>query len=231
MKRRSDEERLEEMLQKFKESEARRKAKAAEKGKARSQRYRQSSHGKAKLREKYEERKKVLAAEFAKFGCRVCGMRDGEVLRAVPKKGKKLKFAPTSMNASRSLRSWRELLGRADILCLNCLGKRSLAAMADELPENSTQFDASGTIKPEESRIRENSPFPEGVKIKAPQKAAAATCACCGREFRKKWAWQKCCSRTCQLIYLAARTFQGAYERGQASGLQGIVAELAGVKR
>lgn len=63
-------------------------------------------------------------------------------------------------------------------------------------------------------------------KTKAPQIAAAAKCVCCEGEFRQRWTWQKCCSRDCQLIYLAARTFLEAYREGRADGLRDVIEEL-----
>jgi hypothetical protein len=69
------------------------------------------------------------------------------------------------------------------------------------------------------------------MKTKAPQKAAAAKCACCNGEFRKKWKWQECCSRECQLVYLAARKVLEAWREGRADGLCDVIREIIEVRR
>lgn len=83
----------------------------------------------------------------------------------------------------------------------------------------------------------------KGQKAKAPQKCAAhsqekdgtnvppfiffrASCACCGGEYLKRRPWQETCSRDCQLIYLAARTFLKAYREGRADGLRETIEKL-----
>jgi hypothetical protein len=72
----------------------------------------------------------------------------------------------------------------------------------------------------------------KAMKINAPQKMRCAfiptmtACRCCGGEFRKTRRWQKCCSRECQLIYLAAQTFIKAYRAGRAEGLRHVIREL-----
>jgi len=86
---------------------------------------------------------------------------------------------------------------------------------------------ASTQGEPEPNRGR---PGEKDKKIKAPQKAAAAKCACCNGEFRKKWKWQECCSRECQLVYLAARKVLKAYRAGRADGLRDVIHELTKVK-
>jgi hypothetical protein len=73
-------------------------------------------------------------------------------------------------------------------------------------------------------------------KAKAPQKMRCAfiptmtACRCCGGEFRKTRRWQRCCSRKCQLVLLAAETFFEAYRNGRADGLAEIIRELREVK-
>lgn len=83
-----------------------------------------------------------------------------------------------------------------------------------------------GAIAGKTTSKQGNRSFRQKAKVKTSQKAAAAKCACCKGEFRKKWAWQECCSRDCQLIYLAARTFLKAYREGRADGLKPIIDEL-----
>jgi hypothetical protein len=88
--------------------------------------------------------------------------------------------------------------------------------------------------EPEPNRGR---PGEKTGKTKAPQKMRCAFvpirtgCACCGREYFKRRAWQRTCSRECQLVYLAARKVLKAYQAGRADGLCGLIKKLAEVKR
>jgi len=172
------------------------------KGRARAKDRRQKRNRKIKLKKSYEESKKWLNEVKSKSGCCFCGENDGRVLRFCPRDGKGIKFLPVLANITRSLRDWKQVIRRCDVICLNCLAKRRLsrkcgrprkvrmAATANEMPGNSAWHSASATIEREKSKIRGNGRFPEEAKTKAPQKAAG----------------------------------------GQADGLQEIVAELAEVR-
>ena len=97
---------------------------------------------------------------------------------------------------------------------------------ASGLGEFGAQHRPSAAISQNRPGTQGKRRFREAAKIKAPQIAAAAKCACCTGEFRRKWSWQKCCSRECQLIYLAARKVLEAYRAGRGDGLRDIIRRI-----
>jgi len=114
MKRRSDEERLAEMLEKFKEGEARAKDRQ------------KKQNRKIRLKKSYEEDKKRLDAIKSKSGCCFCGERDARTLSFSLRKGEKAKFLPVLANRTRSRPDWKRVISHCIIVCHNCAAKRGL---------------------------------------------------------------------------------------------------------
>jgi hypothetical protein len=114
MKRRSDEERLAEMLEKFKEGEARAKDRQ------------KKQNRKIRLKKSYEEDKKRLDAIKSKSGCCFCGERDARTLSFSLRKGEKAKFLPVLANRTRSRPDWKQVISHCIIVCHNCAAKRGL---------------------------------------------------------------------------------------------------------
>jgi hypothetical protein len=201
----------------------------SEKGKARFQRYRQSSHGKAKLREKYEERKRWLDEIKAERGCYLCGERDIRVLQFRRGYGQKIKFLPTLQNTSRSMEDWREVIQRCRIICVNCLIKKKRRGTPA----------LRGYLSGGRPRIAQN-PCVNAAPCHDPEvsqdQPRLNLCRTCGAEFKSKFKpgskrKQEFCSPRCRLLRWAIKEILKVYRAGRASGLQGIVAELAGTRR
>jgi len=210
MRRRTSEQRLQRMLEEFEE------------GRARAKDRRQKRNRKIKLKKSYEESKKWLNEVKSKSGCCFCGENDGRVLRFCPRDGEGIKFLPVLVNITRSLRDWKQVIRRCDVICLNCLAKKKVSGksgrtqkveMVREVPEI-----------PQESGV--NASLSGDLHVSRPNHERS--CRCCRRPLAR--AAQKFCSPRHRLLFWAAKEILKAYCAGQADGLQEIVAELAEVR-
>jgi hypothetical protein len=77
----------------------------------------------AKLREKYEERRRWLDGIKGKKGCAICGEKNPLTLRLRVRPRQRVPFSPESKNLSRSKKAWETLMQHCTVICLNCLLK------------------------------------------------------------------------------------------------------------
>ena len=249
MRRRSPEERYQDMLQKFKEGQARtgkrkkrqrgtekqKEYNRSEAGKARRKRWRRSAEGKAKLRERYEERKLWLDELKAKAGCLSCGESNPRVLCFYPRDPQKIKFPPILQNASRSLGDWLKVIKACDVFCLNCLGRKKTSRKG---PQFRARLPQVKRLSQKGRKIRGNGRSPEKVKTKAPHEALTINskieCSTCRLKFipkRRNKTGRAFCSSRCRLLFWAVRKIFELYSSGWGDGLKKIISELAEVKR
>lgn len=190
----------------------------SERGKLRHRRYRQSRHGKAKLREKYRERVRFLDEIKSKASCLSCGERDPKALSFVSRPGQKVKFAPQLVNISRGLDDWREVIAACDVFCRNCLAKKR---------RGRESVKAQGIPK---------TPLPmpsfKSLTIVSSPRPTHPTCETCKSKFRPlsklkpRRRKRRFCSDRCRLLAWAAQELLKAYQEGRASGLGDILGEL-----
>jgi len=189
-------------------------------GRERQRRWRQSPHGKAKLREKYRERVRFLDEIKSKASCLACKERDPRVLAFVPRSGQEVKFAPQLTNISRGLGDWKEVIAACDVLCRNCLVKR-------KRPARRSVRDSEILQGPYPMASRKSLTIIFGPGGYHP------TCETCETEFKplnkpKLRRRKRFCSDRCRLLSWAARELLKAYQEGRADGLNDIIGELGG---
>jgi endogenous inhibitor of DNA gyrase (YacG/DUF329 family) len=211
------------MLQKFREGQARtRKRKEPQ---ATEERGRRSPRGKAKLKEKYEERKRWLDELKAERECCLCGKKNPLVLR-FHLRGEKVKFSPELKNLSRNKKDWLEVIRHCEVICLNCLARKKAIQKSGKRLRKVSE----GSEMSRQSIVNDGKNV-HGVLLWP--NTSNHTCKTCGAEFKSKSGPRKreFCSDRCRLLHWAAREVIKAFRAGQAKGLQGIIAELAEVRR
>jgi len=197
----------------------RRSPEKRKKQQATEERGRRSPRGKAKLKEKYEERKRWLDELKAERACCLCGEKNP--LESHLRDSEKAKFTPELKNLSRSKKDRLGVIRRCDVFCLNCLAKkkprrksgRKLRRTGEE-PEISWESAVNASLRGD---------------FEGPRQNHGHSCGCCQKPLER--AKQKFCSPRCRLLHWAAKEIFEAYRGGQADGLAGIVAKLGEVQR
>jgi len=215
-------------------------------GRQRYKRWRRSAEGKAKLRERYEERKLWLDELKAKRGCRLCGEKNPLLLRFRLRDGQKAKFPPLLQNISRSKKNWVKVIKGSNVFCVRCLilekqGRKPFGGRTEklrEMPEIPRQVAPGEAIEPERQKDTGKRSLPEKVKTKAPHNALTLNskieCSTCRLKFipkRRNKTGRAFCSSRCRLLFWAVRKIFELYSSGWGDGLKKIISELAEVKR
>lgn len=184
------------------------------------QEYNRSERGKARHR-RYRERVRFLEEAKSRAGCLECGERDPRALSFVPRPGRKVKFQPGLMHATRSLEDWKEVIRGCDVLCRSCRAKQGRSASrgpekAQRRPQIPHCSTVNGSTRPD--------PAYGGYH---------PTCETCKAEFKPlngpgSKRRKRFCSDRCRLLHWAARELTKAYQEGRADGLCDVVSELGG---
>jgi len=191
----------------------------------RQKRWRQSSRGRSKLRARYRERVRFLDRLKRERGCQACGERDPRTLDFYPRDSEKIKFAPNLVNITRSLKDWRRVVQRCDVLCQNCSRKqkrpaRSRSPVKGQRPSQiGRRLTVNGCPRPD---FEQNST--EGYH---------PTCETCETEFKplnrpELRTRKRFCSARCRLLSWATRELLKAYQEGRADGLYDMISKLGG---
>lgn len=188
----------------------------------RQRRWRQSVYGKARLKAKYQERKRLLDGIKAKASCQRCREHDPKVLSFVPRPGQKVKFPPRLENITRSLVDWKEVIAASDVLCRNCLAKRKRPARrsvsVSRIPKTPLPMASfkSLTISSGPGGYHPRCKF---CKVKLGPKNYL------GKGRRREF-----CSDRCRLLFWAIRKLLDVAREGRAPGLSDVISELGGLE-